>query len=672
MTKLRLALLAAMLGGLALGAYLLIDRKHRDDSWKKVEDAQKQGLPRTAIIELEKIYDQAMADKAYPEAIKAISKKITLESVIEGNKAEERIVRMKQAIEKAPKEMVPVMDAILANWYLHYFHQNRWRFMNRSATTVQPGDDILTWDLTRILAQIDKQFTKALAAEKELRKIPIADFDALFEKGSLPDKYRPTLYDFVAQDALMFFNSGEQAGSKSEDAFELSAEGPVFASAQEFSQWEVKTTDQDSHLVKAIHLYQQLLRFHENDADRTAYLDVDLARLNFGHNHAFGEEKNPSYKAALKTFVDKNAAHELSAEARFHLASQLQTEGDLVAARQIAIAGEKAYPESVGGKKCFNLIQQIEAKSSGIFTERIWNQPWPGIQVRYRNVTEVHFRMVKVDWSKRFGRGYMHHAERFALLAQKPDLAWSAKLPATEDFQDRAEQVKGPGEIPKGYYRILASHNADFSDADNTVSFSDVWVSDLSIVMRQRDGEKILEGFVLHAVTGEPIADADVQIWVPQFDQNLQPGPKVKTDKNGLFSLGVQPGRNYVVQAEYRGDTVTTSGNDFIYENNRQPQSYSRTILFTDRAIYRPGQTISYKGICIAVDPNKDNYRTIPNQKVLVLFQDVNGKEIAQRVQVTNDYGSFSGMFIRAARSAHGPDDHSDAKRSARRSERSS
>src|ERR1700722_9558180 len=105
MTKLRIAIVVAMLGGLALGAYLLIDRKPRDDSWKKVEDAEKQGLPRAAIKELEKIYHQAMLDKAYPEAIKAISKKITVEGVIEGNKAEERIVRMKQAIERAPKEM---------------------------------------------------------------------------------------------------------------------------------------------------------------------------------------------------------------------------------------------------------------------------------------------------------------------------------------------------------------------------------------------------------------------------------------------------------------------------------------------------------------------------------------------------------------------------------------
>ena len=52
------------------------------------------------------------------------------------------------------------MDAILAHWYWQYFQQNRWRFMQRTATAAPPGDDILTWDLARILAEIDKQFQR--------------------------------------------------------------------------------------------------------------------------------------------------------------------------------------------------------------------------------------------------------------------------------------------------------------------------------------------------------------------------------------------------------------------------------------------------------------------------------------------------------------------------------
>src|SRR5215470_3607050 len=123
----------------------------RDAQWKQVEKAIQQGLPRTAITNLEPIIAGAMKDKAYAEAVKAIGKRIALEGNIQGNKPEEKITRLEAEIAKSPKEMQPVMQAILAHWYWQYFQHNRWRFMQRTATAAAPGKDILTWDLPRIL-----------------------------------------------------------------------------------------------------------------------------------------------------------------------------------------------------------------------------------------------------------------------------------------------------------------------------------------------------------------------------------------------------------------------------------------------------------------------------------------------------------------------------------------
>ena len=68
-------------------------------------------------------------------------------------------------------------------------------------------------------------------------------------------------------------------------------------------------------------------------------------------------------------------------------------------------------------------------------------------------------------------------------------------------------------------------------------------------------------------------------------------------------------------------------------------------MFFTDRSIYRPGQTIQFKGIVIRFNHANDNYETIANRDVDVGFYDVNGKEIARHDARTNDYGSFSGSF---------------------------
>src|SRR5467141_2807351 len=235
----------------------------RDSEWKKVDEAVNKGLPKTAITNLESIIQGALGDKAYAEATRAIGKKIALEGTIQGNKPEEKITRLEAEIAKAPKEIVPLLDTILANWYWHYFQNNRWRFMQRTATAQAPGKDFTTWDLTRLFSEIDRQFQAVLAGADRLKATPIATFDGLLQKGSLPDSYRPTLYDFIGQEALRFYTSGEQAAAKPQDAFEVSADGPVFAPAEQFLAWKIgeNVTDTDSPPLKALQLYRELLKF---------------------------------------------------------------------------------------------------------------------------------------------------------------------------------------------------------------------------------------------------------------------------------------------------------------------------------------------------------------------------------------------------------------------------
>ncbi len=194
------------------------------------------------------------------------------------------------------------------------------------------------------MSEIDKQFQKALASADTLKKIPIGQYDELLQKGAAPDAYRPTLYDFIAYNALDFYTSAEQAGARAEDAFDLQASSPIFADVADFVAWQPATDDENSPTFKAIRLYQDLIRFHQADDDRSALLDADLHRLEFGHNKAFGEEKTARYKAALERFADKFADSKISARAIYLWASAVHGEGDWVEARKIAQQGWPAFP----------------------------------------------------------------------------------------------------------------------------------------------------------------------------------------------------------------------------------------------------------------------------------------------------------------------------------------
>src|SRR3954469_10028566 len=351
----------AFIGCLVLGitVFNLTGAGH-EAQWKRVEEATQKGLPQTAIQELEPIIRETMAEKKYDEAIKAITRKITLEANVQGNKPEEKVTRLEAEIAKAPKEMVPVLQTILANWYWHYFQNNQWRFSQRTKTAQAPGKDFTTWDLPRLFAEIDKHMQSALASADVLKRTPIAAYKELLDPGTMPDAYRPTMYDFLAQEALKFYTVGEQGGARAEDAFDLSADSPVFGSVEDFIAWKPQATDTDSPKMKVIRIFQELLRFHLKDQDRSAFLDAALELLQFGNNTAFGENKNARYKAALKNFVDRWADHEVSAMALHSLAGVLQAEEELVEARTVAQRGAAAFGNSPGGKLCRNLVAEIE------------------------------------------------------------------------------------------------------------------------------------------------------------------------------------------------------------------------------------------------------------------------------------------------------------------------
>jgi uncharacterized protein YfaS (alpha-2-macroglobulin family) len=620
----------------------------RDAQWKAVAAAISQGLPQTAITNLDPIIDAAMKERAYAEATKAIGQKIAVEGEIQGNRAEERVARLEAEIAKSPAEMKPVLQTLLAHWYWSYFEQNRWRFMRRTQTAEVPGKDFTTWDLPRLFAEIDRHFQAALGAERILKATPIDTWDGLLEKGTMPEGYRPTLYDFLAQEALQFYTSGEQAGAKAEGEFELTADSPIFEDADTFLQWKLAkaTTPQE----KAIVLYQQLLNFHKNDPEHAAFCDVDLERLVWGCNTAVGETKNDRFKAALNSFTAKWSNQPLAAMAAWNQARVLQDEGDWAGARKLALAAKSAHPGTPGARNCANLITEIEAKSIGISTERVWNSA-AAITVRYRNVDKVYFRAIAADWTsfldhKRPRPENISEREQRELLAKPATREWSASLPPASDFQEHTYRTVAPTDLKAGFYFIFASPDPGFGGHENQVSLATVWVSELALVLRTRAGW--FEGFVMEAASGEPISSASVDAWYLDRQGNRISSTPMTTDTNGFFCLKPVPQRGYLFRIRHQGRELASAQDLGSYDWNRPGDEHwprEQTVFFTDRAIYRPGQTIQYKGICLQTDQREDSYTTLAGEFIEVVFRDPNGQEIARAKHRANDYGSFAGSF---------------------------
>ena len=192
----------------------------RDADWKKVDEARKKSQPKTVMELLRGIEEAAFTDEAWAEGTRAMAARIAEEVRIDNNRVM-AVKTLDAEMEKVPEAARSVLRALSAWWLHRYYQSNRWKFMQRSLTAAPPGEDIASWDLTRILAVIDSRFQRALADGGVLKQIPVADYAELLVEGELGDVGRPTVYDFLAHTALEFYAMEETAASKPADAFEV-------------------------------------------------------------------------------------------------------------------------------------------------------------------------------------------------------------------------------------------------------------------------------------------------------------------------------------------------------------------------------------------------------------------------------------------------------------------
>ncbi|MBF0501554.1 MAG: hypothetical protein HQM09_15555 [Candidatus Riflebacteria bacterium] len=625
----------------------------RAADWAAVDKAVSDGLPKTAVEKLEPIIASAIADKKFGEAARALTKKIVLEGTIQGNKAEEKIIRLEKEIPTFDASLQPMLRVVLARWYWQYFQQNNWRFLNRSATQGLDEKDFTTWDLPKLFKKIGGIFDDVLKEEAALQNVPIETFSDFLQPGNQPVELRPTLFDFTAHNALDFYMSGEQAGANPQDAFEIDAKSQALSDAKAFLAWEPDTGDTASPKYKTVQLLRRLMAYHSKQGNANALIDLDLQRLLWAREVAVGEEASDRYLQQLVMIAKESADSPLSSIACARAAGELIKQGKRVDAYKIASEGLKRHPNSDGATDCKAIISQLENRELSVTTERVIGKPLPKLHVTYRNIEKVNFKLVPYDWRDLLGKKNWSPERlnddwqsRRQMIDRKGTEAWATTLPPTSDYSQRTEEIAMPAADP-GFYFLVASWKSDYSENDNCVALAPVWFSSLALVTRTHDGS--IGGMVLDNETGEPITGAEVDGFTFEYDRGWKRVETVTTDKNGVYTFsenGPRADRNngLFAIAHFRGETLfdLDSMNSYRSEPAR---SENMVFFFTDRAIYRPGQSIQYKGLLVHVDTEGNRYDVIPKRQALVSFRDVNGQEIAKQTLNSNEFGSFSGTF---------------------------
>ena len=153
-----------------------------------------------------------------------------------------------------------------------------------------------------------------------------------------------------------------------------------------------------------------------------------------------------------------------------------------------------------------------------------------------------------------------------------------------------------------------------------------------------------LELVVVDAVSGQPVSEAEVTIYTEKGG-GYSPQQTYQADKQGPLKLDFLNSNKYWYNAHTAADNampiLNLWKNDYYYKESKRKEVLQ---LFTDRSIYRPGQTVYVSGL--AYEMEKDSTRVLTDKKYTVSLYDANNNETGKVEVRTNGFGSFSGQFV--------------------------
>ena len=630
-------------------------------NWDKVDALQKKGLPKSALQEVMVIQAMAIKDNNEPQIIKTYINQVMFRNMVEEGSQENNIFYVDTLIEKAKGPAKNVLQSMQAEMFWQYLRNNRWKFYDRMRLADESSKDISTWSIDKLYTTIAALYKASLNNTPVLKATPVGYYDAILAKGTNTRQLRPTLYDLLAFRALEFFMNDESGVTKPAYEFKI-RDAVAFAPAVEFAKAAFHSKDSTSLQRMALLLLQDIIKFHIGDADPGALIDADLIRLNFVNANAVIEGKDKLYEAALRNIEDGYPAYPAIAQAMYLRANLYYTRGvdynpltkkdhqyEIKRAKELADITYARFPKAIGGINAGNLVSQILQPSLNTETEKVNlpGQPFRSL-VKYKNIKTLYFRIIKTSRSALKNLDRRDYDKLWEAYTEMRSLkSWSVALPDLQDFQQHATEIKVDG-LPNGMYIILASIDPNFSLSKNILAKTVTYVSNISYIHNNNN-----EYYVLNRDNGQPLANTQVQLWETVY--NYQTGSneekkaeKYTSDKNGMFKIvnDSKTYRNFLMQFDYGNDELFMDETDYynIY-NSYVPVVKPQTFLFTDRSIYRPGQTVYFKGIVVQRELSVEKSRVVTNFNTKVLLKDANAQKLSAINLTTNDFGSYKGSF---------------------------
>ncbi len=647
--------------------------------WAAVEKLEAQSLPQSALAEVDKIYSMAIKDKNSPQVIKSLIYQLKYTTAIDQDVFPDRLAAI-EAYTAASKDVAEqsVLYALMAQLYNQYYSSQRNKINQRTAVTDYLLDDIREWPANAFIKKIIDYVLLSVKPAELLQGEPATDYAAILTEGETSRKLRPTLYDLLMNEGIATLNTLNVDYNTRNYYTQTQLEHQTyFAPAEVFINLRIYTEDYNLPRI-ILKMYQDLLSFRVNvprifytprnpnapgqggavDYRDEAQLMVDLDRLLFVKDNTTLYQSGDNYIQALETLREQYQDNDFCVEIIYRMAAYY-TQGQgrnnsydeydiygrpsgstdytgLKKAYELLRVGIERYPHYERIGLLTNMLNDITTGSLNVNSD---NTVYPGddlkLNIHYKNQSKITVEIYKINAPV---TEYANAWNRYGLYGSKGTLVEKKEIALINEFP--YQEYDTIVHIPMkelGNYEYLIYGDNKTNNANQQFSVSRLLGLSRSLAEAR--------GFlVVDRKTGNPIEGAEVKLYSSKNNNKTLVETR-KTDKLGLCEVsGVNDKYNFYT-VSYKDDAdLMFSSTPWVSGSSTTSSVQKRMNLFTDRSIYRPGQTVYVKAIVWKT--TQEEPQVLANEKVTLIFRDANYKEIAKKTFTSNEFGSVSGEFI--------------------------
>ena len=212
------------------------------------------------------------------------------------------------------------------------------------------------------------------------------------------------------------------------------------------------------------------------------------------------------------------------------------------------------------------------------------------------------------------------------------------------DYEEVKDSIEIGGNLPLGAYLMeVTSDNTGIAPQRELF-----YVSNLAVMIQQLPDDKH-RYVVVNATDGQPIAGAKIELYDQRYDF------KTKKDKRIVHARLTTDENGEAYFKNVDGEVLVSTNNDkftpakYIYLSRtryyEKKDNETKYQVYTDRAIYRPGQKVHASAIFYTVKKGLD--ASVPGKSMELKFvlSDANWNQVAEQKVTTDEYGTASVDF---------------------------